>query len=341
MIIRTYTLVFNLIFLLLIICPPLCGQNNVIVPLTVGNHWEFVDSTFNNDALLVVDTSKFGITDKQIIEYEGNNYEVYYWTWYNMYTNPPEPQTKKWLVRNEQDGFWQYGLLNDADTLLLQNLFLKFPSSIGDSWPVFAYVTTDTSINVGDTLLMECADNNSEYITPIGTFQCYVYHYDWVFSKTSTASFISQLGFTKSIYNNEYTEADSFKFTSYYATNIGLVGQEYSLGPLKTNSHLISYDLVSDVQAIKNGSMDFQLYQNYPNPFNPSTIISYSLSNASNVTIKVFDILGNEVATLVNEFKPAGNYELEFNASRLTSGLYFYRIISGNYSNTKKMLILK
>jgi hypothetical protein len=225
MIIRTYTLVFNLIFLSLIICPPLCGQNNVIVPLTVGNHWEFIDSTFYNDTLLVVDTSKFGITGKQIIEYEGNNYEVYYWTWYNMYTNPPEPQTTKWLVRNEQDGFWQYGLLNDADTLLLQNLFLKFPSSIGDSWPVFAYVTTDTSINVGDTLLMECADNNGEYITPIGTFQCYVYHYDWVFSKTSTASFISQLGFTKSIYTNEYTEADSFKFTSYYATNIGLVGQ--------------------------------------------------------------------------------------------------------------------
>jgi hypothetical protein len=86
---------------------------------------------------------------------------------------------------------------------------------------------------------------------------------------------------------------------------------------------------------------DFKLEQNYPNPFNPSTVISYRLPVNSNVVLKVFDILGNEVATLVNEEKPAGTYEVEFNASNLSSGVYFYRFTAGSFLITKKMSLLK
>ncbi len=83
------------------------------------------------------------------------------------------------------------------------------------------------------------------------------------------------------------------------------------------------------------------LSQNFPNPFNPSTIISYQLPIGGNVTLKVFDILGNEIATLVDEFKPAGKYETEFNAASLPSGVYFYQLKAGDFIETKKMLLLK
>jgi hypothetical protein len=85
----------------------------------------------------------------------------------------------------------------------------------------------------------------------------------------------------------------------------------------------------------------FDLLQNYPNPFNPTTSINYSIPEAALVIIKIYDALGREVATLVNEYKPAGNYKVEFNASKLVSGVYFYRMESGSYSQTKKLLLLK
>jgi hypothetical protein len=85
----------------------------------------------------------------------------------------------------------------------------------------------------------------------------------------------------------------------------------------------------------------FNLYQNYPNPFNPSTLIRYQLPAGVFVTLKVFDVLGNEVETLVSEYQNAGNHSVKFNASNLPSGVYFYRLESGNYLNTKKLLLLK
>lgn len=86
---------------------------------------------------------------------------------------------------------------------------------------------------------------------------------------------------------------------------------------------------------------DYYLKQNYPNPFNPSTKISYSIPEISFVTLKVYDILGNEIATLVNEEKSAGNYEVEFKAEKNTSGIYFYSLTSGAFTETKKMILLR
>jgi len=86
---------------------------------------------------------------------------------------------------------------------------------------------------------------------------------------------------------------------------------------------------------------NFSLSQNYPNPFNPSTQISFSLPKAADVKLVVFDILGREVITLVNEFKQAGNHSIEFNASTLSSGVYFYRLVTDNFTDTKKMLLIK
>jgi hypothetical protein len=85
----------------------------------------------------------------------------------------------------------------------------------------------------------------------------------------------------------------------------------------------------------------FQLQQNYPNPFNPSTVISYSLEKAGNVTLKVYNMLGQEVATLVNGFQTVNTYNVTFNASSLSSGIYLYELRTGSNVVTKKMILMK
>jgi len=85
----------------------------------------------------------------------------------------------------------------------------------------------------------------------------------------------------------------------------------------------------------------FQLFQNYPNPFNPVTIINYQLPVHNHVSLKVYNVLGKETAVLVDEYKPAGFYSVQFYADNVASGIYFYEIRVGNYSETKKMMVLK
>ena len=108
--------------------------------------------------------------------------------------------------------------------------------------------------------------------------------------------------------------------------------------------------LTDIVTSVKNSSADipesFTLNQNYPNPFNPSTKISFQIPQNGYTTLKVYDVLGNEVATLVNEEKPAGNYEVEFDShsdrgQNLSSGIYFYKLTAGSLAKTKKMMLMK
>ncbi len=85
----------------------------------------------------------------------------------------------------------------------------------------------------------------------------------------------------------------------------------------------------------------FKLEQNYPNPFNPETSIQYQLPTKGNVSLRVFDLLGNEVALLLNDYKNAGKYEVKFNGSNLSSGVYFYQIKAGQFLETKKFVLMK
>ena len=100
--------------------------------------------------------------------------------------------------------------------------------------------------------------------------------------------------------------------------------------------------LTGNPDSTANQSIEkYILYNNYPNPFNPSTKIKYSLPRQSHITLKVYDILGKEITSLVNEEKPSGNYQVQFNAANLPSGVYFYRIQSGDFIQTKKMILMK
>jgi hypothetical protein len=97
----------------------------------------------------------------------------------------------------------------------------------------------------------------------------------------------------------------------------------------------------TDVEDEMNVPLVYSLEQNYPNPFNPSTTISYNLPKEGFVTLKIYNLLGQLVKTLVNEHQSPGNYKVNFDAGNLSSGIYFYRITSGDFSNVKKMILVK
>ncbi len=99
---------------------------------------------------------------------------------------------------------------------------------------------------------------------------------------------------------------------------------------------------LTDVEGQPSSIPDkYSLSQNYPNPFNPVTAIKYSIPNEGFVSLKIYNVLGSEVATLVNEFKNAGSYNVSFNAENLSSGVYYYKLKSGTFVETKKMILLK
>ncbi len=103
-------------------------------------------------------------------------------------------------------------------------------------------------------------------------------------------------------------------------------------------------NIICNQTAIKTGTttpVDFTLAQNFPNPFNPETIINYQLTINNSVSLKIYDMLGREIATLVNEEKPAGSYEVNFNGSKLSSGVYLLRMTAGEFSSTIKMSLVK
>jgi hypothetical protein len=134
-----------------------------------------------------------------------------------------------------------------------------------------------------------------------------------------------------------------FREYQYYASGIGLVKNVRTLpGNQAHTDELIGYVTT----GVSNGAgnqvpRDFSLSQNYPNPFNPSTTITFSVGTYSHTSLRVYDVLGREVATLVNEQKPAGTYTQKWNAASMPSGIYFYRLQAGSLTETKKLILLK
>ncbi|MCH7516212.1 MAG: T9SS type A sorting domain-containing protein, partial [Bacteroidetes bacterium] len=133
-----------------------------------------------------------------------------------------------------------------------------------------------------------------------------------------------------------YLDTSPLSGTSYYYISAQDIHNNLSEPVSDSVGVVVSADI--EVEIIPT---EFALYQNYPNPFNPSTKIRYQLPQESKVIIKLYDILGAEVITLLNEKKEAGVYEVNFDGGGLTSGIYFYRFQAGNFVETKMMILLK
>ncbi|QQS38241.1 MAG: T9SS type A sorting domain-containing protein [Ignavibacteriales bacterium] len=163
-----------------------------------------------------------------------------------------------------------------------------------------------------------------------------------VFSSQSAVHNFVKVGFVSG-----YGNSNSQKNYRFVDTNVNPGKYSYRLKQIDIDgSYSYSEVLDAEVQSIPN---TFSLEQNYPNPFNPATKIKYSIPSVETrqvlslhrVTLKVYDILGNEVSKLVDEFKDAGSYEVVFDASSLASGFYIYKLTAGNFTSSKKMLLIK
>ncbi len=170
-------------------------------------------------------------------------------------------------------------------------------------------------------------------------------------------------GFVNLYYNGDliYTDTTIIKYTSLneYGTDDIYIGRYHTGNPgysfkggldeIRIYNRPLSAGEINDIynqvtlveNNVNNLPEEFALSQNYPNPFNPNTKIKYSVPQLSQVQIKVFDIIGNKIETLVNEEKHAGQYEVEFNARSLASGIYFYQLKSDSFLKTKKMVLMK
>ena len=160
-----------------------------------------------------------------------------------------------------------------------------------------------------------------------------VNNYGFEVEKQSSINNWSKIGFVE---GNGTTNAPK----SYSFTDKAVAGKtSYRLKQIDRDGKF-EYSQTIEVTAA-NTPKEFALAQNYPNPFNPTTVISYQLPVSGNVSLKIFDILGKEVAVLVNEVKEAGSYSAQFDGTKLSSGLYFYKLTTNQFSSIRKMLLLK
>lgn len=178
-----------------------------------------------------------------------------------------------------------------------------------------------------------CSDENGEEFAFLtNTYANQTQHFDSVFADFSNP--------IKILPSSNFFFPITIKQIAITLGNDRQNGNIYS-GFIYLDNLRIIYPELTEITNEISTPNNFSLKQNYPNPFNPTTAISFQLPVVSFVTLKVFDILGREVATLVNDKKSAGDYKVEFDASDLSSGVYFYRLTTGNFSSTKKLIVLK
>ncbi|MBI5731171.1 MAG: T9SS type A sorting domain-containing protein, partial [Ignavibacteriales bacterium] len=167
---------------------------------------------------------------------------------------------------------------------------------------------------------------------------------------TSGSSKVYLIATSVGVYSSSQMNGTGTVWTQEGSDVIGKVVVEYitsrkSDGTVVAGSHgrgaFVGKYIPTDVRNENELPLSFELEQNYPNPFNPSTVISWQLAVGSDVTLKVYDTLGKEVATLVDGKMAAGNHKIEFNASKLASGVYIYKLTAGNYNQSRKMVLIK
>jgi len=235
-----------------------------------------------------------------------------------------------------------------GDTDVFRIIWLR-KDSVGNV-ALGAINTSNESSNIDSAMIVDAGNwFPNEFLTK-GYSRTYPYgnlsYQDSVLSVTETINVLA--GTFNNCLEIRVTHFDStgaavFREYQYYASGVGMVKNVRTLPDNQANtSELVGYGATGvRNNAISRTPREFMLAQNYPNPFNPSTMIAYRVPSNNHVSLKVFNVLGCEVATLVNEVQSAGSYHVTFHAANLPSGIYFYRLHSGSLTETKRLVLLK
>ena len=191
----------------------------------------------------------------------------------------------------------------------------------------------------------------ADYIRFSSTIPRDIYiHFDGVDTSDFRLTFIKLGNNNSQIYSVESLPLDSLNSVTFYADSLGMdvekiimvvMNTDPTLGESIRASYTYSAESIAGIEDRADNVFTYNLYQNYPNPFNPITTIKYEIPVPGFVSLKVFDVLGNKVVTLVEEELQQGQYKVDFNGNGLTSGIYFYQLKVGNYIQTKKMIVIK
>jgi hypothetical protein len=290
---------------------PISPETLSYYPLAVGNKWNF--NIFRREYLTVGYKDDNGIMTREIIG------------------DTLLPNGNKYFILEQKEKF--EGLLG-----VVQLFFERLDSTTGK---IYRYAS-DNQERVIEELTAELGD----------TLELYRYQ------STNTPQVIyeenQQKYFDNQILDRKIYHFPNSLFYSHYSLTKGIgwdsLSTVHDLGYFNfwLKGCVVNGKVMGDTSLVvgitdenQNTPIEFSLLQNYPNPFNPETVISYQLAENRKVSLIVYDILGNEVATLVNEEKLAGKYLVKFKGSNLASGVYFYKLTAGNFSQSKKFVLIK
>jgi hypothetical protein len=228
------------------------------------------------------------------------------------------------------DGAFPLGKPSIGRSQMHGYLFVAFAATSGEIWTQTADSTAYFAVHFMVSTDGGATWTDPEVITPSGPPVL-----DWRYPSIVPVSPVSALD------DDVITIHMTMQGDTIPGSNFGASGTGMPLAVSAQYYHFTTDILVVGVDEDPVIVNEFDLEQNYPNPFNPGTLIKYSLAEGSNVTLKVYDVLGNEVAVLVNSNQEAGSYDVDFNASNLASGLYIYTLNTGNFTSSKKMMLLK
>lgn len=288
-----------------------CGGNyspGTITRPMQGKLWVNIDLPFNNSSsgTLVSDTS--GWTDVVSVYFDITDPEgaaSLYWI----------DESPFWGIYDHDNiTLWENGVFEDQINFPVPVELSSFTASLLENNSVLLRWSTFTSVN---NLGFEVEKSVSSHQSSVGNDST-----DW-----EKIGFVENMGNTNTLIEYSFTD-ESIHHSPVIKYRLKMIDFDGSF----------SY---SDVVEVFTGPLTFELAQNYPNPFNPSTVISWQSPVSSRQTLKVYDVLGNEIATLVDEYRAAGRHEVYFDAGGLASGVYIYRLMTEDYSETKKMMLIR
>ena len=286
-------------------------------------------------------------------DYIPSKYRIWYaWSLVGSYQEP-EPDDYYWLA-DVDDAF-----LSFTDEAIIDQNFIETAShtsyyyleAFNETQSLFTSNIVNVFSNTDWTKTLKITNDNNHPRIAWAPYNVGDYYSDYnykVYRKVETIPPGRPPAVYQEIFETGYGYPIKLEYTDYDFTiggssNIASYYVKATAGSsfVSTASNIVSSNVLYYKRRTGLIPEQFSLSQNYPNPFNPNTSISYSIPENSFVTLKIYDVLGHEVEVLINEQKEPGNYQIDFNASELSSGIYYYTLTAGNFTSTKKMSLIK